>query len=79
MDDDIDVAALVTELKPLKNISSSFVPDTEANFHFRVPELFEIGEASGRFATMSYKLALHVLVTFTAQVVVRIYKLIALL
>jgi len=26
--DDIDIDALVTELKPLKNISSSFVPDT---------------------------------------------------
>jgi len=26
--DDIDVDALVTELKPLKNIPSSFVPDT---------------------------------------------------
>ena len=26
--DDIDVDALITEIKPLKNISSSFVPDT---------------------------------------------------
>jgi len=26
--DDIDVDALVTKLKPLKNILSSFVPDT---------------------------------------------------
>jgi len=28
VDDYIDVDALVTELKPWKNISSSFVPDT---------------------------------------------------
>ena len=28
MHDDIDVDALATELKPFKNISSSFVPDT---------------------------------------------------
>jgi len=28
MRDDIDVDALVIELKPLKNISSSFAPDT---------------------------------------------------
>jgi len=41
-----------------------------ANFHFRGPRLFYIGillEGSQRL--MSYKLSLHVLVTFTEQVV----------
>ena len=38
----------------------------EANFHFWGPRLFQIG---GLLEGMSYKLALHVLVTFTEKVV----------
>jgi len=50
----------------------------EANFHFRSPRLFHIGAVlEGSQRLMSYKLAPHVLVTFTEQVV-PIYKHITL-
>jgi len=42
----------------------------EANFHFRGPKLFKIGILlEGLRRLMSYKLTLHVLITFTEQVV----------
>jgi len=66
--DDIDIDALVTELKPLKNISSSFVPDTcetardvskaltpALRLGFR-KDFFQGGGALADFSTANYKI-----------------------